>query len=274
MAQYGNVILKYRRLNNLTQSQLAEKLFVSPQAVSKWEKNQSEPDLATIKRLADIFEITVDQFFAEEKDSKEVLEEVDEKAEEQVSCEICKQSFNEEDIVSNNPYNICSGCNHELKEEEQFFIDYDATKPKKIEVGKLKGKISFIVGGVIGIGFFLLFLITGLVSNDLEFIEGLLSGVIFGVFSSTFTTQMFYDSWLRDFFGNFIGYSLNMPGLIFELSIDGIIWLITVKLIFGLIVFLFSVLVFLFGLSLTILISPISYIYELVRKLKEGFDND
>ena len=38
-------IKKYRKENNLTQEQFASKLFVSKQAVSKWETDRSYPDI-------------------------------------------------------------------------------------------------------------------------------------------------------------------------------------------------------------------------------------
>lgn len=46
----------------MTQGQLGELLNVSSQAVSKWEHDLSEPDLGTIKRIASIFKISVDDF--------------------------------------------------------------------------------------------------------------------------------------------------------------------------------------------------------------------
>jgi len=63
LKKYGSLIAKLRKKNNLTQAQLGEKLNISYQAVSKWENNLSEPDLVTIEKLADIFNITVSEFF-------------------------------------------------------------------------------------------------------------------------------------------------------------------------------------------------------------------
>jgi len=63
LKKYGSLIAKLRKKNNLTQAQLGEKLNISYQAVSKWENNLSEPDLVTVEKLADIFNITVSEFF-------------------------------------------------------------------------------------------------------------------------------------------------------------------------------------------------------------------
>lgn len=53
-------IRKYRKMNNITQSELAQRLFVSAQSVSKWECGNSIPELSKLCEMADIFNITVD----------------------------------------------------------------------------------------------------------------------------------------------------------------------------------------------------------------------
>ncbi len=57
----GKRIASHRKGLSLTQDQLAEKLGVTAQAVSKWENDQSCPDIATLPRLAAIFDITTDE---------------------------------------------------------------------------------------------------------------------------------------------------------------------------------------------------------------------
>ena len=56
----GKQISTRRKALGLTQDQLAEKLGVTAQAVSKWENDQSCPDITTLPRLAEIFGISVD----------------------------------------------------------------------------------------------------------------------------------------------------------------------------------------------------------------------
>ena len=56
----GKRIAKNRKRMNMTQDQLAEQLGLTAQAVSKWENDQSCPDIATLPKLANIFGITVD----------------------------------------------------------------------------------------------------------------------------------------------------------------------------------------------------------------------
>ena len=50
-----------REEKELSQDNIAEQLHVSRQAVSKWERGVNQPDIETIVRLSDIFDVTVDQ---------------------------------------------------------------------------------------------------------------------------------------------------------------------------------------------------------------------
>ncbi|MCL2494441.1 MAG: helix-turn-helix domain-containing protein [Oscillospiraceae bacterium] len=56
-------ILSLRKEKSLTQEALAQQLGVSFQAVSKWENEQSCPDIALLPQLAEIFEVTIDSLF-------------------------------------------------------------------------------------------------------------------------------------------------------------------------------------------------------------------
>ena len=62
----GKRIMQYRKNKGLTQDKLAEALGVTPQAVSKWENDQSCPDISTLPKLAEIFGITTDELLGHE----------------------------------------------------------------------------------------------------------------------------------------------------------------------------------------------------------------
>ena len=57
----GNRIGMLRRRKGMKQEELAEKLGVSPQAVSKWENNQTCPDIALLPKLAQLLGVSVDE---------------------------------------------------------------------------------------------------------------------------------------------------------------------------------------------------------------------
>ena len=57
----GENISRHRKMTKLTQEELAERMNVSSQAVSKWENDLSLPDIETIQRLAMLFGCTIDE---------------------------------------------------------------------------------------------------------------------------------------------------------------------------------------------------------------------
>jgi len=57
----GSNIRKYRKLKNMTQSELAEKIFVTPQNISKWENGYSLPDVHNLCLLANVLEASLDK---------------------------------------------------------------------------------------------------------------------------------------------------------------------------------------------------------------------
>lgn len=61
-------ITKNRKKLGLTQLELAEKLNYSDKTLSKWERAESIPDIITLKELANIFGITVDELIGEKSD--------------------------------------------------------------------------------------------------------------------------------------------------------------------------------------------------------------
>ena len=72
----GLTISKLRKEKGMTQEELAEKVNVSAQAVSKWENDISMPDISVLPALAEIFDVSIDELLGREKVSKvEILDE-------------------------------------------------------------------------------------------------------------------------------------------------------------------------------------------------------
>ncbi len=65
-------IVRYRKQKDLTQEGLAEKLGLTFQAVSKWENEQSSPDIMLLPQLANIFDISIDELFGLNKSCNQV----------------------------------------------------------------------------------------------------------------------------------------------------------------------------------------------------------
>lgn len=58
----GEKIAKARKEKNMSQAQLAQQIFISPQAVGKWERGESMPDITTFDRLAEILGVDLNYF--------------------------------------------------------------------------------------------------------------------------------------------------------------------------------------------------------------------
>lgn len=55
----------FRKLNNMTQSELAEHICYSDKSISKWERAEGVPDIFVLTLLADLFHVTVNDFLSE-----------------------------------------------------------------------------------------------------------------------------------------------------------------------------------------------------------------
>ena len=59
--EVGKQIQRYRKEKNLSQDDLAERIFVSRQSISNWERGATYPDIQNLLLLAQVFEVSLDQ---------------------------------------------------------------------------------------------------------------------------------------------------------------------------------------------------------------------
>lgn len=71
---FGKFIIKLRKEKGMTQQQLAEKLYITDKAVSKWERGLSFPDITILKSLAEILELDVSELLNCKKGKKEDID--------------------------------------------------------------------------------------------------------------------------------------------------------------------------------------------------------
>ena len=69
----GKRIAALRREKNLKQDDLAQMLEVSPQAVSKWENDQTCPDISLLPKLAKILGVSVDELLSGKQELQPVV---------------------------------------------------------------------------------------------------------------------------------------------------------------------------------------------------------
>ena len=64
--KFSDKLKKLRKENNLTQDELADKLFVTRTAVSKWETDNGYPSIESLKLLSKLFHTTIDELISDE----------------------------------------------------------------------------------------------------------------------------------------------------------------------------------------------------------------
>ena len=69
----ANNIIKLRKEKNITQAEFAKQLNYSDKAVSKWERAESIPDIIVLKKISDIFGISVDYLLNEHSNDEKLV---------------------------------------------------------------------------------------------------------------------------------------------------------------------------------------------------------
>lgn len=98
----ANKILKIRKNSGLTQEEFAGKLFVTRQAVSRWENGETTPAIDTLKTISELFKIDANAFFSTEslicQSCAMPLKQIDDlgaNADKTANTEYCRYCFND-----------------------------------------------------------------------------------------------------------------------------------------------------------------------------------
>lgn len=78
----GNSLCSARKKADLSQEEAAEKLGVSRQTISKWETNETLPDIRQSKRLAVLYRVSLDELIEFDIDVKEIEQIIEKTSEE------------------------------------------------------------------------------------------------------------------------------------------------------------------------------------------------
>ncbi len=70
---FGQRFQRLRKSAGLTQEEVATKLNITPQAVSKWENDVSAPDISVLTELSEILHVTLDELLGKAVDTIQVL---------------------------------------------------------------------------------------------------------------------------------------------------------------------------------------------------------
>ena len=286
MKEYGAKIAELRASKNMTQAELGAMLNVTSQAVSKWENGLSEPDMDSIRKLCEIFEISFDEFFGAESKSADKKEVASTGAVVLAYCDVCdKPLYNPKEyqvsIENGIQHTTCLYCvpkKEEMKrkaEQEKIAKENKAHKEKvererkvrqegemrEIKKGLVWGAVASVVLGII-------FLVSTISSK--QEIGVIITGAVIGFYGGlAMVSQFIWVNSVWDVFGFFLR-TLKLPGVIFTLDIEGILFLITVKLLGAILSAIFSVVLFIIGIFVTLIYAMIIFPFALIKEIREA----
>lgn len=112
-----DIIKKLREKNGLTQEQMAERLMISRQAVSRWENGETQPDTESLKLLSKEFNVSINTLLGTPR---------------QLICQCCGMPLNEDSLISREKggsYNedYCKWCYTDGKfvyQSKESLLDY------------------------------------------------------------------------------------------------------------------------------------------------------
>lgn len=288
----------------MTQKELAEKLHVTPQAVSRWENGEVEPSVSTIGEMADIFGVTADEIIGGERIAKKEAAATAALAGEAalVDGEVKEETDGASDVEGGAEgrgaaplfvHGICQACGKRIVEAEDFVretnlsgkqiiekvyckkcADDAAEKEKRekrekiVRAAALQRKRSFLWGG----------LITALATVVAVILTVRYAGAdkvwivpICGVALFTFVSCLFLrNNFIEDVFVEIASWGfVRFPGLIFSFDLDGIAWLIGMKILFAVLGFLIGFGVTCFALAVCMALSLIVYPFALSKSIEK-----
>lgn len=238
MSELAERIQYYRKLNNMSQADLAKQLYVTTQAVSKWETGASEPDINTIAKMAKIFNITIDELYSKDTTQSQNQQVVIDKATlDNLSkrtigvCDDCHKAIVEGEVMKTHKtkgwgYTLCEDCY--IKRS----IAADEARKKDNNKKRKKAWAWSISMAAI---FFIIFLLVAIVErNDSTlFTAFMITAFVGAYFVLAFLFCAIMDNTpAGEIWCQVAGWGVvKMPGVIFSLSFGGILFLIITKII-------------------------------------------
>lgn len=271
----GRKLANYRKLAGFTQQQLGEALNLSPQAISKWENDLAEPDLATLRALSELYKIPIGEIIdlnigvseppvAEpEADSQADKDEnnKEEKAEIVGFCKNCGVTVTEETVAEKEPVILCKRCRDKREEDaRRARLKEETEKREKLENSKnehvKKLRISLIVAALVTVVLLAASIYTLVNKKEYALISSLIPGT-YVIFS--YIACLFYDSKVSELSMGWSSKAFHWPGLIFEFSFDGIMRLIGMKLLFKFLGFILAFILTLFCILFALICAPFEF---------------
>ena len=295
----GQKIKKLRTEKNLTQKDLADRLYVTFQTVSKWENDENEPDVSTLRELAKVFECSLDYLLSEDEKATKVEQEP-------VVAPTPVEPIKETIVIHQKELHVCERCKKDIPEDElemeevivhhagrgraavyrQAYYHKDclaqlqkerAEKARIVRLakGRRSKKLSLgwgIAGGVATLAIFLgIFIGVEACRNTLGIVGSIFLsiGLSYLVFADIYC--IISGSYVGEIFVAVGSWSIKMPGVIFSWDIDGIAWAIAMKIGLAILGFMLGVAVLLLAVAISGIFASVSFPFILIHNINNNY---
>lgn len=183
-------------------------------------------------------------------------------------CKECGIAVTEENLHSKFPKVVCKNC-HDAEEQKKEEEKEKALRTDEYNRSRMRSRrnLSWIFGGVVALIVLVLFIVNSF--NSPVFgtsTANIVGGLVVSYVLFAFVASLFFDGVVRDVLFWMAERTVQFPGLIFSLDLDGILWYISVKLLFGILGFLAGVLFAILGVLVAMIISPFTYPFTLIHQ--------
>ena len=270
-------IKELRKKAGMSQKDLADQLFVSPQAVSRWESGDTEPSAATLKTIAEIFKVSLDELFEHNVIAEQNTAHPQETVKIEYTpaptvlgvCDVCKKAITDSnDYIKVHDITLedeivttcrCRHCNDRIKEEQHTRAVANGIKCRKRAFGW-------------GITIAAVLLAVSLITTIFKKMDvgyTIAFAVISALFFPFVSCLCLKNNFVETMFLSVASWGfVKFPGLIFSFDLGGLIWLIAVKILFWLIGIALAVSAFILAIALCLLFSLFVYPFALNKNIK------
>ena len=143
---FGQRLSRIRKEKEFTQNDIADKVGVTSQAVSKWENDLASPDIDILLKLADIFDISVDELLGKETKTTVLNEKPSKKDIDKMLLKIIVRSADGDKVNVNLPLSLVKA----LMDKESGKINIVSSKNDALRNIDFRELLSLVEQGVIG----------------------------------------------------------------------------------------------------------------------------
>lgn len=282
--EIGSRIHDLRVHAGMTQKDLADRLFVTAQAVSRWEQDLVEPNLYTLNKMASIFNVSVDFLLGRETNEAVTAapgptkEEIGEVVEEHLAaqkrtigvCSVCHRPILEGEKMHVEKYGNARTGRHENVYCDECYKKEVAETDKNIIKNNIKWR--GVAWGLFALGLAVGLAVTIVLSVMMSDFVGTICAI--GIPFSIMFAMFLYCLGARNtefssIYMEVITWGcVKLPGIIFSWSIEGIVWMILMKILFWILGILITIGAFAFATVICTVLSIFFFPIAVKRSYK------